>query len=96
MMNEQDKQILIISHLTRLVQIYQYSREDIEKRIKETYDRALEETIKNKKNFIWTTVKDSEESGNIRMPAIIQFKLKKQAVRISNGYSERIKQHVQM
>ena len=53
--------------------IYQFSREDILKRINETYQNVISQTAQNQDKFIWTKIKDVEELGQIRMTAMRRF-----------------------
>ncbi len=53
--------------------LYWFSPEDISKRISETYADVLEQTRKNKHEFIWTTFKSVDELGRIRMAAMREF-----------------------
>ncbi len=52
---------------------YSYSAAIIKRRIDETYDVVLEQTRKNKKEFIWETITSVEELGSIRMAAMTTF-----------------------
>lgn len=53
--------------------IYKFSAGEIGSRIKATFDIVLDETVKNKDEFIWTHIKDADELGRIRMAAMRQF-----------------------
>ncbi len=53
--------------------IYKFSKEEIEKRIEETYDNVISQTRKNQEKFIWTKIKDVDELGRIRMSAMKIF-----------------------
>lgn len=53
--------------------LYRFSPEDISKRINQTYADVLEQTRKNKHEFIWTTIKSVDELGRIRMAAMMEF-----------------------
>jgi SAM-dependent methyltransferase len=61
------KQVLSVDPL------YWFTPEDIGKRISETYEDVLEQTRKNKHEFIWTTIKSVDELGRIRMAAMMEF-----------------------
>lgn len=53
--------------------IYQFSRMEIQTRIHETYDQVYEQTVQNKKNFIWNTIANPEDLGQKRMSAMNDF-----------------------
>ena len=53
--------------------IYQFSAEDIQHRIDETYDVVMEQTKNNREEFIWENIKSPEELGKIRMKAMSDF-----------------------
>lgn len=53
--------------------IYQFSKDDILKRINETYQIVINQTYQNKDKFIWTKIKDVEDLGRIRMLAMKEF-----------------------
>jgi hypothetical protein len=53
--------------------IYQFTSQQIERRIAETYDLVLEQTQQNVDTFIWTTIGSLEELGRVRMHAMQRF-----------------------
>jgi hypothetical protein len=53
--------------------IYQFSGEDISRRIDETYKTVLKKTMETAENFVWREVKSPEKLGRIRMEAMKQF-----------------------
>jgi len=53
--------------------VYQYSAAAIRLRIDETYEKILEETRKNRDEFIWTDVRSPEDLGRRRMAAMEGF-----------------------
>jgi hypothetical protein len=53
--------------------IYQFTKEEILTRINETYQNVMNQTIRNRDKFIWTSIKDVEALGKIRMTAMEQF-----------------------
>lgn len=53
--------------------IYQFNEEQIERRIKETYDTVLGQLYKNREDYVWNTIKSVEELGKIRMSAMREF-----------------------
>jgi len=52
---------------------YSFTTEEIRKRIKETYKEVLDQTRKNKDEFIWENISSVEELGRIRMAAMESF-----------------------
>ncbi|MDP4182732.1 MAG: SAM-dependent methyltransferase [Bacillota bacterium] len=53
--------------------IYQFSRQEIENRIEETYTDVITQTRENKDKFIWTKIKDADHLGAIRTVAMREF-----------------------
>jgi hypothetical protein len=53
--------------------IYRFDSIDIEKRIKETYERIMEQTWKNKEEFVWGAIPSIEALGRVRMDAMKAF-----------------------
>jgi hypothetical protein len=52
---------------------YSFTIEEIRKRIAETYEIVLEQTRKNKDEFVWENISSVEELGLIRMSAMESF-----------------------
>ncbi len=53
--------------------LYQYAKEQIAQRIRDTYNEVLEQTRKNEHEFVWTTIHSIEELGRLRMSAMQEF-----------------------
>ncbi|WPP49283.1 SAM-dependent methyltransferase [Catalinimonas niigatensis] len=53
--------------------VYQFSREEIQRRIAETKEVVITQTRKNKANFVWKHIKDVDELARIRMEAMQSF-----------------------
>jgi len=53
--------------------LYRLSAAQIKKAITESFDKVMEQSIANKKNFIWKNIKSPEELGHIRMLAMSEF-----------------------
>ncbi|MEW6378383.1 MAG: SAM-dependent methyltransferase [bacterium] len=53
--------------------LYQFTAKEIESRISETCHQVLEQTSRNKDNFVWDTIKSVEELGKVRMEAMRKF-----------------------
>jgi hypothetical protein len=52
---------------------YSFSAEELGKRIEQTYEVVLEQTRKNRDEFIWENISSVEELGRIRMAAMESF-----------------------
>jgi hypothetical protein len=53
--------------------VYQFSREQIQQRIDETYPIIIKTLHRTRETFVWTTVKTPEELGQKRRAAMAQF-----------------------
>ncbi|WP_211204046.1 SAM-dependent methyltransferase [Chloroherpeton thalassium] len=53
--------------------LYQFSAEEIKRRIEDTYDKVISEVEKNQEAFVWKNIKSVEDLGNIRMAAMEKF-----------------------
>lgn len=53
--------------------IYIFTRDELEKRIADTYDIVIEQTSKNSDKFVWKNFKDISELGKVRMEAMKLF-----------------------
>lgn len=53
--------------------IYQFSKVEIEERIKDTYQNVISQTRKNVDKFIWNKIKSVDELGVVRMSAMKDF-----------------------
>ena len=53
--------------------LYQYTKELITQRIKDTQNEVLDQTRKNEHEFVWSTIHSVEELGQIRMSAMQEF-----------------------
>jgi hypothetical protein len=52
---------------------YSFTAEEIRKRIEETYEKVLEQTRRNRDEFIWENISSVEELRRIRMSAMESF-----------------------
>jgi len=66
--------------------IYQFTAEEIAKRINETYEIVMEQTKLNFKEFIWTQIGSVEELGRYRMTAMRDFLTDYQTGRCEGRY----------
>jgi len=53
--------------------VYNLSRDEIEARIRETFDAVMEQTARNREKFLWETISSPETLGTIRMEAMTEF-----------------------
>ena len=53
--------------------LYHFSKDEIGKRIDETYAEVMEQTRKNEHEFVWAHITSVEELGSIRMDAMNKF-----------------------
>lgn len=53
--------------------IYQFTKEDIEKRIEEVRITVMEQMRQNRDNYVWTKIKSLDELENLRMSAMKRF-----------------------
>lgn len=60
-------------HVISFDPIYQFSKEEIEKRIEEVRVTVMQQMKENVVNYVWTRIKDLEELENIRMSAMKKF-----------------------
>ncbi len=59
--------------VTSLDPIYQFSKDDLKKRIDETKDTVMKQMKENQNNFIWTSIKNLDELERVRMNAMSSF-----------------------
>lgn len=59
--------------VTSIDPIYFFTKEQIQRRINETYEIVLEETCKHKEYFIWKSIKDIDVLGKLRREAMQLF-----------------------
>lgn len=53
--------------------IYRFSADEIRGRINETYEEVMEQTRKNKDEFVWRRISSVDELGKVRMSAMNDF-----------------------
>jgi hypothetical protein len=53
--------------------VYGFSPDEIKCRIDQTFSEIIEQTKKNRDEFVWTTISSVEELGRIRMDAMERF-----------------------
>jgi hypothetical protein len=60
-------------NVTSLDPIYQFTKTELEKRIKDTKDIVMEQMKKNVDNYLWTEIKNLHELEQVRMSAMKTF-----------------------
>ncbi len=60
-------------HVVSVDPIYRFSADEIRNRIDETYEEVMEQTRKNKNEFVWGHILSVEELGKVRMAAMNDF-----------------------
>lgn len=60
-------------HVISVDPIYRFSADEIRNRIDETYEEVMEQTRKNKNEFVWGYISSVEELGKVRMAAMNDF-----------------------
>src|SRR5678815_1507056 len=53
--------------------IYRYDVEELRQRIASTYEQILEQTRRNEREFVWSTIHSVDELGRVRMSAMNEF-----------------------
>lgn len=53
--------------------VYTFTRDELAGRVRETYDTVLEQTRKNRDNFLWNDFSNPDEMGQARMAAMRTF-----------------------
>jgi hypothetical protein len=60
-------------NITSIDPIFHLSKKEIEKRIEETFDEVINQTIANQDKFIWDQFGSVEVLGKVRMKSMLQF-----------------------
>jgi hypothetical protein len=60
-------------HVISVDPLYHFSADEIRGRINETYKQVMEQTRKNKNEFVWNHISSVEELGRVRMEAMKDF-----------------------
>ena len=53
--------------------IYEFTAEQLETQIENTYDKVMKETYNNQNNFVWDIIKSPEKLGEVRLKAMKKF-----------------------
>lgn len=66
--------------------IYQFSAEQIEQRVRATYELVISQVKQNPKNYIWKNFQDAEELGKARLLAMEKFLLDYELGKVAGRY----------
>jgi hypothetical protein len=53
--------------------LYRLSKQAMQRRIDETFEKVIQQTQENQHEFVWATIKSVEELGRLRMAAMREF-----------------------
>ena len=53
--------------------LYAFEVDQIRKRIDDTFDKVMQETRKNREEFVWRDLRSVDELGEVRMKAMVEF-----------------------
>jgi hypothetical protein len=74
------------THVTSVDPIYQFSKDEIEKRINETKSKILEQVEYNKSNYLWQNISDIKHLETVRLDAMNKFLNDFEEGKIQNRY----------
>ena len=66
--------------------VYQFSAEQIEQRVRATYEPVISQVKQNSSNYIWKNFKDADELGKARLNAMEKFLLDYESGKVSGRY----------
>ncbi len=75
-------------HVISVDPLYHFSADEIDSRINETYEEVLDQTRKNRHEFVWEHISSVEELGRVRMEAMKAFLADYPAGRRAGRYIE--------
>ena len=59
--------------VTSIDPLYQWTKEQIQNRINETFDQVIKQTRDNREKFLWDVISSPDELGSVRMAAMQEF-----------------------
>lgn len=68
--------------------VYQFSAEQIEQRVRATYEQVISQVEQNSHNYIWKNFQDADELGKARLNAMEKFLLDYETGKVSERYSD--------
>lgn len=66
--------------------VYQFSAEQIEQRVRATYEQVISQVKQNSHNYIWKNFQDADELGKARLSAMEKFLLDYETGKVSERY----------
>jgi hypothetical protein len=66
--------------------VYQFSAEQIEQRVRATYEPVISQVKQNSSNYIWKNFQDADELGKARLNAMEKFLLDYESGKIAGRY----------
>ena len=69
--------------------IYQFSAEEIDRRVRATYETVISQVKQNQDRYIWQNFRDADELGNARLNAMEKFLLDYESGKVTGRYLDR-------
>jgi hypothetical protein len=69
--------------------IYQFSAEEIEQRVNDTYEPVISQLQQNSSHYIWKNFRDADELGRARLAAMEKFLLDYESGKVAGRYVDR-------
>ena len=66
--------------------VYQFSAEQIEQRVRATYEPVISQVKQNSSNYIWKNFQDADELGKVRLNAMDKFLLDYESGKVAGRY----------
>jgi hypothetical protein len=66
--------------------IYQFSAEEIEQRVRATYETVIAQVKQNHRHYIWQNFRDADELGTARLKAMEKFLLDYESGKVTGRY----------
>jgi hypothetical protein len=66
--------------------IYQFSAEEIDRRVRATYETVISQVKQNHDRYIWKNFRDADELGNARLKAMEKFLLDYESGKVAGRY----------
>jgi hypothetical protein len=73
-------------HVVSIDPIYQFSAEQIEQRVRATYESVISQVKQNSSHYIWKNFQDADELGKARLNAMEKFLLDYDSGKVSGRY----------
>ena len=66
--------------------VYQFSAEQIEQRVRATYEPVISQVKQNSSNYVWKNFQDADELGRARLNAMDKFLLDYESGKVAGRY----------